>query len=389
MKTPTSHSEREHHPNSASSLAPIEFCPCFKGKSGDNDASRAGTLCHEAVESGDFGSLDDEQAAAVQKVINHRDAHKNAFVAKHGTACRELAEFFVTVDDVVQPEVYSDGRPVIGTSGGLFDWGIISPKRDVAILMDWKFVQWEVEPVKTNLQFAVYCAGLFHAYPSLESIEVHCVCPYLGFVDVETFTREDIRQQMIRIVAVVERKRAATWDDARISFPNCTFCANIARCPKVAETVLHVSKKFNPVKIPDDIRPMFVGSLDAAQRRDIMILATTCSAWAEAARQMVNEVAVADGQAVDGFTLVRSQDRQVVDKAAFQAIAQQYIPVDRWPECYDVFVSKVEKIIQELAPRGEKTATVERFAQDLSESNAIKLGAEKAYLRQKKQSHVE
>jgi len=389
MKTPTSHSEREHHPNSASGLAAVEYCPCFKGKPGDNEASRAGTACHEAVETGDYGTLDDEQAAAVQKVINHRQAIRNAFVAKHGTLCKELAEFFVTTDDIQQPEKYADGRPVVGTSGGLFDWGIISPKRDKAVLMDWKFVQWEVEPVKTNLQFQVYCCGLMNAYPGLTEIEVHCVCPYLGFVDVETFTRAELQQAQIRIRAVVERKRAQSWDDARISFPNCTFCANLARCPRVAETVLQVGKKFNPVRIPDDIRPMFVGSLDATQRRDVMILATTCSAWAEAARQMVNEVALADGQPVDGFTLVRSQDRKVVDKAAFQLIAQNYIPADRWPECYDVFVSKVEKIIGELAPRGEKTATVQRFAEDLSGSNAIELGVEKCYLRQKKQSHVE
>jgi hypothetical protein len=365
----------------------VEFCPCFIGRSGDNEASLAGTRCHEAVESGNADTLDDEQAMAVAKVISYRDSVTAEFESRFKGTCRRLSEFEVAIDDIPQGVNYPDGRPVIGTTGGFFDYGIVSPDRDAAVLMDWKFVQWEVEPVETNLQFLVYACGLKNAYPEIKTVEVHCVCPYLNFIDVHTFTEEDLARALVRIHAVVARKKEAHPEQARPSFPSCTFCANLGKCQAVADIVLHVSKKYDPIRVPEDIRPMFVGELDSKNRRDVMILATICSSWAEAARQQVNEVAVADGQEVDGFTLVRTQDRKIVDKEKFKEVALNYIPIERWSECYDVYVSKVEGVIKEVAPRGEKTPTVKQFGQELENEGIVEPGAERAYLRQKKQTH--
>jgi hypothetical protein len=374
--------DRTHHVNSASGLGPKEWCPCFSGKKGDNEASIAGTLCHHAVESGSFEGLTDDQALAVDQVIKYRDGVAARFKAINGEGCRVLEEFDVRIDDNILPS--GD----VGTSGGILDYGIVSPNRDVAVLMDWKFVQWEVEPVETNIQFQVYTLGLMHAYKDLKSIEVHCVCPYLGFVDVHVFTRADFNRLYLRVCTVIGR--ALEPNAVRNpGFPICTFCANIGRCQAVANVVLHVSQKYDPIRVPQDIRPMFVGELDDKNRRDVMVLATICSSWAEAAKSQVNEVAVADGKAVEGFTLVRSSDRKVTDKEAFRQIALTYIPEDRWPECYDVFVSKVEDIIQKTAERGQGASTVREFGAALEADNVVERGPEKCYLRQKRQTVTE
>lgn len=386
MTTAPQPATRYHHPNSASSLGVKEWCPCFVGKSGDNEASIAGTMCHAAVESGDFTGLTDDQALAVSKVIKYRETVLDGFNARFPRGgVRVLEEFEVSIDDKDIGLLYPDGRQVIGTSGGFLDWAALSPDRDEAILMDWKFVQWEVEPVENNLQFQVYALGLLNAYPTLRTIEVHCVCPYLGFIDVHTFTREELKDKYLRVCAVVARKNDP---DAvpNPGFPACTFCANISKCGAVADLVLHVSKKYDPIRVPADIRPMFVGQLDDKNRRDIMILATICSSWADSARSMVNEVAVADGKEVEGFTLVRSSDRKVIDKEKFREIALKYIPAERWHECYDVFISNVEKIIQKTSERGHGAANVREFAAEVDERQVVERGPEKCYLRQKRQT---
>lgn len=372
--------ERKHHVNSASSLGPKEWCPCYVGKTGDNEASIAGTLCHEAVESGNLEGLTDEQAMAVDKVIKYRDRVTAAFKARFPKGgVKVVQEFEVRINETPQP------NGDLGTSGGFLDYGVLSPLRDEAILMDWKFVQWEVEPVETNLQFQVYALGLKHAYPSLKKIEVHCVCPYLGFTDVHVFEGEDFKKHYLRVCTVVARKQDPAAKP-NPGFPNCTFCANLGRCQAVADIALHVSKKYDPIRVPEDIRPMFVGELDDKNRRDIMVLATICASWADAARAQVNEVAVTDGKIPEGFTLVRSSDRKVVDKEKFRDIALRYIPHDRWVECYDVFVSNVEKIIQKTSERGQGAANIRAFGEDLSDNAVVERGPEKCYLRQKKQT---
>lgn len=372
--------QRTHHTNSASSLQSKAACPGFQGRKSENEHSIAGTLCHKAVEDGVLDGLTEEQAIAVQTCIDWRNGKIQQFQSENPGKCTILVEEPLEIDERVQPT--GEGC----TSGGFLDFAIVNESGTRARLMDWKFVSWEVEPVETNLQFWTYVLGLRKLYPKLKSIAVDCVCPYLGVVDSHEFHEEDFERLYLGILATVERTKCPE-NELRPMWPNCSFCANIGRCAAVAKLYIPVARKFSPLTIPDNATEiMSIEDSTPEQASLLMKVADVAKTWAEAVRVEINNLAILHGKEVEGYQLVTSTERTIKDPRKLEAIAKRFIPATRWSECFTIYLTKIEKAIQECSQPRQGASNKRAFDEAARAEGALEDGGTKTYLRMKRQT---
>lgn len=380
--TQDSPQERGHHPFSPSSLQYREACPYFDPADGDNEASRAGTLQHDAVEAGqDNPLLTDKQAAAVADCIRYAEQVASKYPG--GTI---LTEQYLPIDDERISYLDWDGNRHVmgGTTAGYADRIIISADGRTAEIIDWKFGQWDVEPTENNLQGMAYLLGVLKQFPNLQTVTVHFVLPHRDEVDVHTFTRSEFEGMYVRIRCVVlravEARKIKDFTKATPNMGACRFCANAGRCDALSSIALRIGHKFNPVKVPENINPSLLR--DPKEVGLGLRVAGVIEAWAKAYKAQAGAKAIADEDFIpDGFVLVSSEKREIVDNKKFREIARQFLTDEELESATKFFITPIEDMISAKAPRGEKKATCDEFSQALIDVGAVELGLPNAFLR--------
>lgn len=378
---------RAHHAFSPSTLQYREACAYYDPTSGDNSASRAGTLQHDATDKGeDDERLSDQQAAAVADCVRYSDS----VIAKYpgGTVIKEQ---YLPIDKETIPYLTwaRELKQIFGTSAGYLDLGVVSACQRFAEIVDYKFGAWAVEPAENNLQGMAYLRGLLVLFPLLEEVTVHFQMPHRDEIDKHTFKRSDFPGIYLRIRTVVMRAIAARADAAvnpnsfEKATPNigaCVFCSNIGRCDAVAKFSLRIGHKFSPLQVPQEITPSLLR--DATDTGAGLRVASVIEAWCKAYRAQAGAKAIAeDGFIPEGYVLVSSQDREIVDNKKFREIAKNYLTDEEIESCVRISITPIEDLIKSKAARGVKEATREEFDAKLKEAGAVELGAEKAYLK--------
>jgi hypothetical protein len=380
---PTSE-ERVHHPYSPSSLQCREACPKFQQRGGPvHEMALTGTKQHDAIDNQlDDPSLPDYRAMAVTDCITLCEQRIKAYPG--GTILREV---YLPIDD--ETVVARDGTVFWGTTAGYLDFGIVSADGKTAEILDWKFGNNAVEEAQNNLQGIAYALGILKQFPNLETIKVGFVMPHADFASEHVFTRADFPGMLLRVVTVVRRAELAnnSPDDFSYASPNtssCRFCGLIAKCPAVAAKVIAVGRKYAPLKIPECITPSLV--CDPAQVKLGMGLADIVKTWADAYRAQANAKSIEDPTFVpDGYTLVSTSKREVIDARKLGELAKTYLPEgdrSKVDSLYDVAIGKLEKLIATAAVRGQKETTVEDFGLSALALGALKEGTPFAFLRQ-------
>lgn len=380
---PTSET-RVHHPYSPSSLQCREACPKFVQREGDvHEMAITGTKQHDMVDSGvDDDSIPDYRAMAVAECIRMTEERKKLYPG--GTV---LNEVYLPVDKEV---IFSPkGEKFEGTTAGYLDFGIVSADGKRAEILDWKFGNNAVEEASNNLQGIGYALGLLRQFPALESIKVGFIMPHADFVSEHTFTKGQFGELYLRVVTVVRRSIEAAKDpnDFSLATPNtssCRFCGLIGRCPKVAELVVRVGRKYAPLEVPDEVTPSLV--CDPAQVKKGIALADIVKTWAEAYKARATAKTIEDPNFIpDGYTLVSTAKRKVIKAKELAEIAKRFLPEtdhDKVEGLYDIALGKVEKLISTAAPRGQKESTVEQFGLEALSLGAVEEGTPFAFLRQ-------
>ena len=391
---------RVHHPYSPSTLQYREACPKFSPTNSDNEASKAGTRQHDAVDSQtDNELLKDHQAMAVVECIAYAES-----VAKMYPGGTILKEVYLPIDDeMIESPVWEkmrtpkgdiiDGhRWFKGTTAGYLDFAVVSADETAAEIIDYKFGQHAVEPAENNLQGIAYMLGLKKRFPKLQTCVVQFVMPHRDEIDKETFflTDENVTRFHARVKTVVARaiEAAKSPDDFSTANPNlgaCLFCSLIGKCPKVAGAILKIGQKFAPLQIPENVSPTMI--LDPVDTALGIKVAQIAEVWAKAFRSRATEKAITDENFVpEGYVLVSSQRRTVVDAKKLADIAKQCLPVERAGEVeklFDIPIGAVEELISIAAPRGQKTKAVEAFGEKLVAEKAVEVGLPFAFLKQK------
>lgn len=407
--------DRVHHPYSPSQLQSLEACPCYRGRESTHERTTIGTIAHGVAESGqDDNRLDDYDAAAAAECLDFVEQRRQLFLEERGRAiaeiaskligenrcdaadklvggCIEIKEEYLTIDDAQFKETWIsplDGSKeevsFKGTTAGYIDHGFISWDRKHAEIYDWKFGFWPVEDAANNLQGLAYILGIFKKYKSLERVTFFFKQPHLDHVSSVTLTRADVPSVFLRIAVVVDKARIArksgSFEAAIPRVPVCTFCANIGVCPKVASLVLKVASKFYPLEVPENITPTMV--IEGKDATLCLRVAQIAGVWAAAIKtQTTNRVISGVIPPPPSYCIQKRQNREIVDPVKFKKTCLGYVTAEQYEQSCTPGFGKLEKVIQDKAPRGQKKHMVEEFGKSLMESGATKLGDPYVFLR--------
>lgn len=382
----TSPPARLHHPFSPSKLNSLEACPCYEGAQNENAAAFLGTLQHEAVDRlTDDPRLSDERAFAVADCITYAERRAAAYPNS-----RVLRELYMPIDEEAYVvEIAGVNTLINTTTGGFADVVIISQDEKDAEVIDWKFGRNAVTDAKTNLQGIAYLLGVFRMFPTLERITVRFILPHLDQVSEHTFSSEQFVDLTLRVKVVVSRARAAreakSFETARPNVGACMFCANIGKCPAVAELALKLGKKYAPAQIPDNVSPTLIA--DPRQVEIGIRLADIVKTWADAFRRQATEKTLCDLTFIpNGYKLVQMPGKiRVLDEPGLENVARQFLPPEHHgalEKLRDIPITKIDELISLISRRGEKEATVERFREALVEAGVVTRGDPFPVLRQ-------
>lgn len=409
--------EKYHHPFGPSKLSALEFCPCYEARTGTHIKAAIGTMQHKVTETGeDDFRLSDDEATAAAECLDFVEKKKTELEEKRLQAISELAKGMEDVasacklapGNVEQNEASIDKRfpPVLeiseiylpvdgiellwrnkghsGTTGGWLDTVLLSHDRRLAIAFDWKFGRWAVEAAENNIQGICYALGLFLAYPTVDTVRFFFKQPHIKVLTSATFTRADVPRLYTRVLAVVHRAMEAqrgetpNWDMAKPGYPVCMFCNRLGTCPKIAQMALHVSKKFWPTGVPADVTPNSVIAPDMARAR--MQLAGILQVWCKAVRKQESERSLRGGQIPEGYRLEQKTPRVIADPVQFKKVALTYLTPEEFDSTLEYEFGKVEKLVKDKTPRGQKENALEALDQSWREAGAVKDGQTYTYL---------
>jgi hypothetical protein len=366
------HGARSHHPTSPSSLQAREACPCWTPTNGPStEASLRGTAQHEAVEKEDISNLDDDESAAVVLALDIRTVARAKYTGPKGQPPIELQEKYLPVDCI-------DNGGWEGSTGGFADCILISWDLKHALVLDWKFGKFAVEPAANNTQGIAYALGALEWVVRnhgkvLESVTVEFVSPHIEERSAHTFTPEQYREMYARVRTIVARSLLGNEEADRGDFSRatpttagCLFCGRLAKCKAAAERFLHASKKYAPLELPDtDIRGLEALSkpVEAAQ---LLQFSAVAARWAKEVRGRVTEAALGDGGIIpDGYRVQITYPRKVTDvQGLFTFITSELdnpMPVEDAWKLLDLPLTPIEAAIKEAAPHGAKKLAVEEF----------------------------
>lgn len=381
-----------------------EACPCFDNRQSNNEASIAGTKQHAVTETGvDDETLDDDQALHVAGCLDFYERLKQSLVEERSQEIArraadasnrpiqnifpvadilELTETYLAVDDKVFSDTIRVGKELQtvrteATTAGYVDRALINWNRTHAILLDWKFGAWAVEEPRENRQAIAYVLGLFRAYPTLQTVEFYFKLPQLEEVLYGEFKRSEIDSFYLNIQTIVARARKAhqlmldnDWSLATPRVPACNFCAHIGECPKVAAFACSVGHKFYPLEIPADITPTGLQTGDDASVG--IRLSQVLAVWCKAYRQTLSDRVIrGDAPIPPGFKIATRSKREIIDSAKFKEISLRHITTTELAEIAEYTFGKIEQLINDKTPRGEKEAAVKSFQEELVAGGAV------------------
>jgi len=387
MKTNPKNSsvERVHHPFSPSTLQYREACAYFEPQAGENEAAAAGTRQHSALDTGDHELLSDQQVTIVEQCLEYFEALRSQYPEG-----KVITEKYLPIDDYRGTYKDWQGRihPHLATTAGYLDRAIVSKDRRLAEVCDWKFGEWDAEPAENNVQGMAYLLGLYREIPTLEEVTVRFVMPYRDEISFYTFRRKEFQKLHQRIRAIVfravEAREARDFTKA-VPSATCLFCANAGRCDALAAVALKIGHKFAPAEIPEDVTPSALH--DPAQAAMGLRVAQIVGAWATAFRAQKTAQALESGLVPNGYQLVASSDRKIVDQKKLREICLQFGLTDEEVDSASRFyITTLDTIIRAKAPRGSKDLAVEAITFALLSSGALEKGPEIASLRMIKKS---
>jgi hypothetical protein len=394
--------ERLHHPFSPSTLQTREASPCYHPRGGTSEAAEAGTRQHDATEHEDHANplLSDDQSKAVAECV----ALLDAAVREMGVGATVEKEGYWPIDDVT---FLHEGKTWVGTTAGYSDatlfsavsegpsnpsLGIEAVRTQHIHVVDWKFGKFPVEPAETNLQGWAYVLGVVHRQAKrgiiVESARVTFHCPHLEETTTHLFHAEDFASMRARINEVVAKARTADrlWKKTELApmgtgpqnvekhgliiptTSSCLFCGRIAECPVIGRMAVMVSSKYKPLVVPPDITGDKLCTDEQASHG--LAIGKALEEWAKSYRQKITSRAIEeDGFTPEGYSLIVTEPRKVVDKPAlwdrlvarfgFTRVLEDFVSLPLTP---------IESAIEDAEPMGEKSKASAAFATELAEA---------------------
>lgn len=385
------HSERPHHPESASSLQPKEWCPAYTGRDETNEAAEIGTKLHEHAERGTTEGLDDEEAALVQMCLDHVAACEAELKARYGHV-KKIQELSGVIDRVEWPYMKEKS-----TSGGFVDVVLASgpPEAPVIHVIDYKFGAWPVEPAANNLQGIVYLLNYRQKHPTLAEATVSFLMPKLGRVDTHTFTAEDFPKLYTRVKRLVDLRARLAAGKIRPEtvenpcYTTCMWCGNLGACKAVAKDMVRAAEKFAPLAVPKNLD---IQSINA--RSDVsewVKFSDVLKSYAGAVRARCTDLVISNPKLVpETHTLQTQAEREVADYSRLEAVMQEFgVPDEVIDALKKIGLTEAKRAVGDAQPRGAKTARIKEFDEALVDTGVLVPTGQKIFLKAKRETSGE
>lgn len=377
------HKGRVHHPYSPSKLNSLEACPRFRQGDSDNEASRRGTLQHEAFETGDDSLLTDEEVENVNRCREYVREIEALFRKP-----MRLQEQRLSVDDAE-------------TSAGFLDLLIYesdpeAPMYGFAVLIDFKFGARPIVEAENNLQAFAYFLGALRELPHLTKVAVRFLLPVQNVVESCDITvspdgvhlvavPEGSRAEhmLLRIMTVVERAKDPNAEP-RANAGTCFYCSEKHRCKALHKMALRIPSKYEGLSLPEIINPSLVPMATPEDVSKGMKFFNILEAVAKAYKtEATKRATTQEDFDVPGFRIVSTERREVLSNEAFVKVAVEFgkLTPQEVLEASKISLTEIEKKVNDKAPRGQKKAAVEAFQAALEAAGATQKGSPVVYLR--------
>ena len=359
------HASRAHSALSPSKFKSVEISPAYEADPTDPEhpITAEGTLCHEALDSGDDSKLTtDEQRSWV-------------------AMCREFTA-----------EVLPGAAPHNEVKLDILDgiWGfadLLLVKAPKAALIDYKFGFNLQEPCETNPAAQAYVLGIMRAFPDIDEVFVAYLYPRLGQVSTATYTRADLPMIETRIRLIVEKARDAKPETCRWSAETCRFCRHRFACPTLQKAVLPIAQRYaetHDMALPKIDRLDEMTDGEAMSR--LLEAAPVFEAVADSIKRNAVRMRVDSGIDIPGWDVRTRAGRKVIANAVLAAPVLRSAGLDdtQLLRCAEFKAGQIEDVLGEIAPKGKKKKLVEKTFDQLRDAGVLEDKPESTFMARAK-----
>jgi superfamily II DNA or RNA helicase len=372
MSEPT---QKKHAEFSPSGLKYFEMCPSFTRREGTNVIAERGTRIHEALETGDFSKLENDEEVNIASLC--RSFVADLIESKGWKSIKRINELRLEVD-------LGQGVDTFGTCDVFVQSG------NEAVMVDFKTGWGRVDDAEENAQAQCYVLGAFQRFPELETIEFYFAIPHRDEISYATYKRSDCDKIALRFNTVIRRARAARSgklppvEAYSPSHGLCEYCGFQSSCPALADKVLSIAKRYQPdrIELPETV--------DGAATNDPEVLATLlklapiAEEWASSIRKRCIELAVQEGVNFPGFKRVeRRAARKILSVSGAFDQVKDVMPFEEFLKaCDTVSISKLEEAFASHAAKGKKSNSRQILECRLKDAGLLKEEQGFIYLKQ-------
>ena len=363
------HSERSHSRISPSGLGSVAVCPHFINDDArpEHPSTREGTQIHEAIEVRNIKRLPMELRPIAQIGIDYWDALR-----------RENPAW----SEEVEPKV-----KITAEMAGHLD--LIRFNATDADQVDYKSGVNEQATAATNIQQKAYAVGLFKRMLTLQRVRVHIVYVRLLEADVETFSRSQLPQLELEVLAVLRRAQSAQNGEIQVHNPDpsvCVYCKLAGVCPalnKIAQPIADAYAKARPgtLTVPAAYDPAAI--TQPAVMSKALVVADIMERWAESVRRHAVDLRLTSGQEIPGYSLIhREGTKSVVDAdLAYSTAAQAGLVHAEIMQSVTMSIPKLMDALRAKTPKGKKKQAAEALEDAMRDAGALMVGQESYHLR--------
>ena len=376
--TPVVDEEEAHAEFGPSSIKMSAHCPGYEGESGTNPAAEMGTRIHEALETGDWSNLNDYESSLAQGC---RNAEESIFEHHSYHDFNELDDY-----KEIRLTMELQGEETFGTCDRLTVNGT------EAVQIDYKTGQGAIDEPQDNWQAKAYALGAFQRFPQLDTIHFYFVACRRDEILFHTFTREDVDEIIHALSGVIQRAKKVracfSKADPKLLLPQtkiCNYCKNAGKCPSLAKLATETALKYAPgeenfLPMPEHVH----GSTceDPEELAQMLKVVPIVRKWASGVEYAARNLAIEDGIEIPGYEVKERKGRRSITSAlAAYGVIKNDVNVEDFLDGIDKFpVGKLEKLVSDMTPRGQKKERVAEVMSELYKLGAIETGKDSQYL---------
>lgn len=284
-------------------------------------------MLHERLETGNYAGLDEEQVAAIKKVLDVLDP----FLKLEGaTILREVKLSILG-----------------GRSYGTSDLIVIQGTR--AWVIDYKFGRRAIDHPKNNWQGAGYLLGVIEKFPDVDEVEVIFIVPRRDEVLRHTFLKKDFFPLQHEIGALLDDLEHREEFEPNPTPAGCEFCkhAHLRGCRALKQLSLATAKQNAPLEIISKIEDFELANPDDVVK--VWRLTKVLEKAIETTKEKITEVAET-GVEFPGLEWVSKKgNRSITKPNAAWKIVKGIMTPEQMMVASKVQITEFEKLFEESA----------------------------------------